>query len=111
MATRTRPKPKPTALHFTGDEAADRLLAEDPLALVIGFALDQQVPVQWAFSAPLKLKERLGDLDAGRIAAMDPGELERAFRQKPALHRFPGSMAERVQALCRLVVDEYGGDA
>jgi len=107
MATRTRP----TVLHFTGDEAADRLLAEDPLALLIGFALDQQVPVQWAFSAPLKLKERIGGLDAGRIAAMDPDELDRAFREKPALHRFPGVMAERVQDLCRQVVDEYGGNA
>ena len=107
VATPTRPK----ALHYTGDEAADSLLAEEPLALLIGFALDQQVPVQWAFSAPLKLKERIGDLDPGRIAAMDPAELERAFREKPALHRFPGAMAERVQALSRLVADEYDGDA
>jgi uncharacterized HhH-GPD family protein len=109
MASRT--KPKPEALHFTGDDAADRLLAEEPLALLIGFALDQQVPVQWAFSAPLKLKERIGSLDAGRIAHMDPAELDRAFREKPALHRFPGSMAERVQALAQIVDDEYGGDA
>jgi uncharacterized HhH-GPD family protein len=107
MATKTRPK----ALHFTGDEAADRLLADDPLALLIGFALDQQVPLQWAFSAPLKLKERIGTLDAGRIAHMDPAELDRVFREKPALHRFPGSMAERVQALSQLVEENYGGDA
>ena len=107
MVARTRPE----ALHFTGDAEADRLLAEDPLALLIGFALDQQVPVQWAFSAPLKLKQRIGPLDAGRIAHMDPGELERAFREKPALHRFPGSMAERVHALCSLVEEEYGGGA
>ena len=107
MATTSRPE----ALYFTGDEEADRLLAEEPLALLIGFALDQQVPVPWAFSAPLKLKQRIGTLDAGRIAAMDPAELESAFRQKPALHRFPGSMAERVQALSQLVEEEYGGDA
>jgi uncharacterized HhH-GPD family protein len=107
MATKARPE----ALYFTGDAAADRLLAEEPLALLIGFALDQQVPVQWAFSAPQKLRERIGGLDAARIAAMDPGELDRAFREKPALHRFPGVMAERVQDLCRLIVDEYGGAA
>ena len=107
MATKTRPD----ALHFTGDEAADRLLAEDPLALLIGFALDQQVPVQWAFSAPLKLKERIGTLDAKRIAELDPDELDRAFREKPALHRYPGVMAERVQDLARHVTDEYGGNA
>jgi uncharacterized HhH-GPD family protein len=107
VATTSRPE----ALYFTGDAEADRLLAEDPLALLIGFALDQQVPVPWAFSAPLKLKQRIGTLDAGRIAAMDPAEFERAFREKPALHRFPGSMAERVQALCQLVEEEYDGDA
>jgi uncharacterized HhH-GPD family protein len=107
MTTGTRPQ----ALHFTGDERADRLLAEEPLALLIGFALDQQVPVQWAFAAPLRLQERIGTLDAGRIASLDPAELDRAFREKPALHRFPGAMAERVQALAQLVVDDYGGDA
>ncbi|HEU0303812.1 MAG TPA: HhH-GPD-type base excision DNA repair protein, partial [Gaiellaceae bacterium] len=92
-------------------EEADRLLAEEPLALLIGFALDQQVPVPVAFSGPLKMKQRLGTLDPGAIAALDPGELERAFREKPAIHRFPGSMAGRVQELCRAVVSEYGGDA
>jgi uncharacterized HhH-GPD family protein len=107
MATVTKPK----ALHFTGDAAADKLLAEEPLALMIGFALDQQVPVQWAFAAPLKLKERIGSLDAQTIAAMDPDQLDQAFRQKPALHRFPGVMAERVQDLCQHIVDEYGGNA
>ena len=101
----------PDRLHFTGNDDADELIARDPLALLIGFALDQQVPVQWAFSAPLKLKQRLGGLDAGRIAHMDPAELDRVFREKPALHRFPGSMAERTQALCALVEEEYGGDA
>ena len=101
----------PEALYFTESEAANELIARDPLALLIGFALDQQVPVPTAFSGPLKLKERIGDLDAARIAAMDPTELEDAFRQKPAIHRFPGAMAHRVHELCALVVDEYGGRA
>ena len=98
-------------LHFTGDEEADRLLAAEPLALLVGFVLDQQVPLQRAFAAPLELQRRIGPLDAGRIAALDPAELERAFRTKPALHRFPGTMAERTQALCALIAREYGGDA
>ena len=98
-------------LHFTGDGAADELLAREPLALLIGFALDQQVTVQKAFSAPLELERRLGTLDAARIAEMDPSELERVFRAKPALHRFPGSMAGRVQELCATIVSDYGGDA
>jgi uncharacterized HhH-GPD family protein len=102
---------KPDRLHFTGDDEADRLLVDDPFALLVGFALDQQVPLQWAFKAPLELKRRIGTLDPGRIAAMDPAELDRAFRDKPALHRFPGAMAERVQALAALVVEEYSGDA
>jgi uncharacterized HhH-GPD family protein len=101
----------PDALHFTGDPAADALLAQDPLALLIGFALDQQVTVQTAFSGPAKLKERLGHLDAGRIAAMDPADLDAAFRERPAVHRFPGNMARRVQELCALVATEYDGDA
>jgi uncharacterized HhH-GPD family protein len=98
-------------LHFTGDEAADRLLVEEPLALLIGFALDQQVTVQKAFSGPLELRKRLGHLDAARIAAMDPAELERVFRDRPALHRFPGSMAGKVGELCRVVAERYGNDA
>jgi uncharacterized HhH-GPD family protein len=101
----------PEALHFTGDEEADRLIAADPLALLIGFALDQQVPVPKAFSGPLVLKQRLGGLDAAQIAGMDEAELQGVFAQKPAIHRFPGSMATRVQELCRAVVSEYGGDA
>ena len=101
----------PEALYFTESEEANRLIAQEPLALLIGFALDQQVPVPTAFSGPLKLKERIGELDAARIAAMDPAALEEAFRQKPAIHRFPGSMARRVQELCSLVADEYGGRA
>jgi uncharacterized HhH-GPD family protein len=98
-------------LHFTGDDEADRLLAQDPLALLIGFALDQQVTVQKAFSGPAELQRRIGHLDAARIAAMDPDELAGVFRQRPALHRFPGAMAKRVQALCAYVAREYGGDA
>jgi uncharacterized HhH-GPD family protein len=98
-------------LHFTGDDEADRLLASDPLALLIGFALDQQVTVQKAFSGPAELRRRIGHLDPARIAAMDPEELAGAFRQRPALHRFPGAMAKRVQALCGFLVKQYGGDA
>jgi uncharacterized HhH-GPD family protein len=98
-------------LHFTGDDEADRLLASEPLALLIGFALDQQVSVQKAFSGPAELRRRIGHLDAARIAAMDPAELDAAFRERPALHRFPSAMAKRVQALCAYLVAEYGGDA
>ena len=101
----------PERLHFTGNDDADRLLAEDPLALLIGFALDQQVTVPTAFLGPQKLKERLGTLDSTAIAQMDPAELEAVFRQKPAVHRFPGNMARRVQELCAALVDEYGGRA
>ena len=101
----------PDALHFTGDAAADALIAKDPLALLIGFALDQQVTVQTAFAGPLKLQQRLGSLDAGMIAATDPAELEAMFRQQPAIHRFPGSMAKRVHDLARHVADEFDGHA
>jgi uncharacterized HhH-GPD family protein len=101
----------PDAIHFTGDAEADALLARDSLALLIGFALDQQVTAQTAFSGPLKLRQRLGTLDPAAIAATDPATLEEAFRQRPAIHRFPGSMARRVQELCAFVAAEYGGDA
>ena len=101
----------PKALHFTGDAEADGLLAAEPLALLIGFALDQQVTVQTAFAGPLKLKQRLGTLDATAIAATDPDRLVEIFRERPAIHRFPGSMAARVQELCAFVEEEYGGDA
>jgi uncharacterized HhH-GPD family protein len=101
----------PDALHFTGNAEADELLASEPLALLIGFGLDQQVQVQTAFSGPLKLKQRLGSLDAGQIAATDPARLEEAFRERPAIHRFPASMARRTQELCAHVAEEYGGDA
>jgi uncharacterized HhH-GPD family protein len=101
----------PASLPFTGDPEADRLLAEDPLALLIGFALDQQVTVQKAFSGPAELKRRLGHLDAARIAAMDPTELDAIFRERPALHRFPGAMAGKVQALAAAIANDYGNDA
>jgi uncharacterized HhH-GPD family protein len=101
----------PTSLPFTGDPEADRLLVEDPLALLIGFALDQQVTVQKAFSGPADLKRRLGHLDAARIAAMEPAALDAAFRERPALHRFPGSMAGKVQALAAAIATDYGNDA
>jgi uncharacterized HhH-GPD family protein len=98
----------PEALWFTDDEEACRLLAEDPFALLVGFALDQQVTVQQAFLGPLRLKQRLGTLEPRAVANAD---LEPLFREKPAIHRFPGSMAERVRELAATVADEYGGDA
>ncbi len=99
-------------LRLTGDESADALLGENPLALLIGMVLDQQVPLERAFAAPAELARRLGTpLAATTLAAMDPAELEAAFRAKPALHRYPGSMAKRVQDVCRIVVDRYGGEA
>jgi uncharacterized HhH-GPD family protein len=101
----------PERLYFTGDDAADALIAQNPLALLIGFALDQQVPVPTAFAGPRKLEQRLGGLDAKQIAGMDPGKLDAAFREKPAVHRFPGNMARRVQELCATIVSEYDGDA
>jgi uncharacterized HhH-GPD family protein len=106
MPTATAPR----LLPWTGDEQADRLLASDPNALLIGFALDQQVTVQKAFAGPLVLQQRLGHLDPARIAAMSPDDLAEVFREKPAIHRFPGAMAERVQALCHDIADRYQGD-
>jgi uncharacterized HhH-GPD family protein len=107
----THASTRPQALHFTGDDEADRLLAEEPLALLIGFVLDQQVSVQKAFSSPLELKRRIGGLDAATIAGMEPAIVEEAFRRKPALHRFPGTMAQRTQDLCAALATEHGGDA
>jgi uncharacterized HhH-GPD family protein len=98
----------PEALWFTDDEEACRLLADDPFALLVGFALDQQVTVQQAFLGPLRLKQRLGTLEPAAVAK---AELEPLFREKPAIHRVPGSMAERVRELASTVADEYGGDA
>ncbi|MBW3642985.1 MAG: Fe-S cluster assembly protein HesB [Actinobacteria bacterium] len=97
---------------ITGDAEADGLLAREPLALVLGMMLDQQVPMEWAFASPARLAQRLGGrLDAAEIAAMDPAELEAAFKERPALHRFPASMAKRAQELCRALVDHYEGRA
>jgi uncharacterized HhH-GPD family protein len=97
---------------MTGNPEADDLLGSEPLALLIGMLLDQQVPMEWAFGAPARLKERLGgSLDATAIAAMDPDDLLAAFKGPPALHRFPGSMGTRTQALCAALVEGYGGRA
>ena len=106
------PMKSPDRLHYTGDDAADRLVASDPLALLIGFTLDQQVTVQKAFSGPLELVRRTGSaLDAQAIASMDPGEFAGIFQERPAIHRFPGAMAGRVQALCAAIATKYGNDA
>src|SRR6202158_2527508 len=96
---------------WTDDPEANRLLETDPLALLIGLVLDQQVKMEKAFGGPFELKKRLGHLDVRKIAAMDPEKLATVFRERPALHRFPGSMATRTQALCQVIVSEYGGDA
>jgi uncharacterized HhH-GPD family protein len=101
----------PDRLYFTNSDEANQLLASEPMALLIGFALDQQVTVPTAFAGPLKIKERLGTLDAGAIAKLDPARLEEAFRERPAVHRFPGSMATRVADLSAHVEREYEGDA
>lgn len=99
-------------LHLSQDPEADQLLSESPLALLIGMVLDQQIPLEWAFSGPLRLKQRLGGtMDAEKIADMDPDALVKVFAERPALHRFPGSNAKRVQELCRVVVDKYDGKA
>jgi len=99
-------------LHLTGDEAADALLSTDAFALLTGMLLDQQVPMEKAFRSPYDLKERLGGrLDPAEIADHDPEELARIFARPPALHRFPGSMAGRTQALARALVEQYGGSA
>ncbi len=98
-------------IRWTGVPEADRLLEDDPLALLIGMLLDQQVKMEKAFSGPYELRQRLGaELDAAAIAAMEPEELDRVFRERPALHRFPGNMARRVQQLCAAVAQEYGND-
>jgi uncharacterized HhH-GPD family protein len=99
-------------LNLTGDAAADKLLVSNPLALLIGMVLDQQIPMEWAFRGPEELRSRLGGpLVASEIAEMDPDKLAEIFSTKPALHRYPGSMAARTQALCQTIVDEYGGKA
>ncbi len=99
-------------LAVTGDEAADRLLNTDPLALLLGMLLDQQIPMEWAFMGPYRLTERLGaGLDSHDISERDPDAFAALVRAKPALHRFPSSMAKRMQALCRHLAEHYDGDA
>lgn len=99
------------ALHITGDTAADALLTDNPLALLVGMLLDQQVTMETAFAGPAKIEQRIGSMDAGTVAGYDPEALVDAFRQSPSVHRFPGSMAGRVQSLCRALVDSWDGDA
>jgi uncharacterized HhH-GPD family protein len=101
---------RPASLPFTGDPEADALLATDPMALLLGFLLDQQVTVQKAFSGPLELRRRIGTLEPRQIAATDPEKLSTAFRTPPALHRFPGSMAEKARGLAGFITERYGGD-
>jgi uncharacterized HhH-GPD family protein len=100
-------------IRFTGVPEADALLARSPLAMLVGLLLDQQVPMEWAFTGPYTIAQRLGgdDLDAHEIAARDPEEFAALLARKPAVHRYPGSMAKRVQQLCRYLVDTYDGDA
>lgn len=95
-------------LFFTDDETANRLLVDEPMALLVGFLLDQQVTVQKAFSGPLVIRQRLGSLAAATLADAD---LDTVFRERPAVHRFPGAMAAKVQELAAIVRDEYDGDA
>lgn len=99
------------AIHITGDPDTDDLLTEQPLALLIGMLLDQQVPMETAFAGPRKIRDRVGSLDAATLAATDPEAFLAAFRVAPAVHRFPGSMAARVQALCAQIATDWDGDA
>lgn len=99
---------KPTQLYFTDDESARKLIASDPMALLIGFALDQQVTVQKAFDGPRAIKERVGTLDPAVLASTD---LDPVFREKPAIHRYPGNMAKRISALAAAIEEDYDGDA
>lgn len=99
------------SLHLTDDSAADELLTRNPLALLIGMLLDQQIAMEVAFVGPLKIQERFGPVDAAAIAGADPERFLAVFKETPAVHRFPGSMATRVQTLCQTIVDEWDGDA
>ena len=101
----------PGTLYITGDKAADGLLNEDGTALLIGMLLDQQVPMEWAFTGPATLRERLGHLDARKIAAMDVDEFVAVCSEKPAIHRFPGAMGKRIHQVCTVLADEYDGAA
>ena len=104
-------QPAVESLPWTGNPEADRLLVDDPNALLVGFCLDQQITVQHAFLGPLTIRERLGTLDVRKLAKMDTGHIRTAFATPPAVHRYPRAMAERVQRLCAVLVSEYGGDA
>ena len=99
------------SLHIAGDAAADDLLSSNPLALLIGMLLDQQVAMETAFAGPLKIQERVGRVDAATLAGYDPERFVEAFTETPAVHRYPGSMAGRVQSLCQAIVDDWNGDA
>src|SRR5438874_1313915 len=101
----------PGTFFITGDPDADQLLHDDPLALLLGMLFDQQVPMEWAFASPAKLRDRLGHLDATQIADMDPEKFVAVCTEKPAIHRFPGSMGKRAYDLCRVIADEYDGNA
>ncbi|NWF31243.1 Fe-S cluster assembly protein HesB [Streptomyces sp. PKU-EA00015] len=100
-------------IHLAQQPEADALLVRSPLAALVGMLLDQQIPMEWAFTGPFTIAQRLGadDLDAAQIAAYDPDAFGELLRQKPAVHRYPASMAKRVQELCQFLVDEYDGDA
>src|SRR6056297_3407551 len=98
-------------LYITGDAKADKLLNSNANALLIGMLLDQQVPMEWAFAGPATLLDRLGHLDPARIASMDVDDFVAVCREKPAIHRFPGSMGTRIHQLCTVLVDEHHGDA
>jgi uncharacterized HhH-GPD family protein len=98
-------------LWLAQDPEADKLLAESPFALLVGMVLDQQIPLERAFAGPKTIADRVGDLDAAEIADYDPDKFAALCSEKPAIHRFPGSMAKRVQALARIIVDDYDGDA
>ncbi|WP_120337667.1 HhH-GPD-type base excision DNA repair protein [Cryobacterium soli] len=98
-------------LHLTGDTAADSLLSDDPFALLVGMLLDQQIPMETAFAGPAKIRDRLGTLDPAAVARFDPAEFVEVFKQTPAVHRFPGSMAGRVQTLAAVVAEDWHGDA
>jgi uncharacterized HhH-GPD family protein len=101
----------PGTLYITGDKAADGLLNEDGTALLIGMLLDQQVPMEWAFTGPATLRKRLGHLDARKIAAMDVDDFVAVCAEKPAIHRYPGAMGARIHQVCTVLADEYDGKA
>src|SRR3954470_22456859 len=104
------PVQKAPLLQWSLDPEADELITSDANALLIGFCLDQQITVEQAFTGPLRIRDRLGTIDPRELAAMDPGKLEAAFRERPAVHRFPSSMADRVQKLCAAITAGYDGD-